>query len=71
MYRERFRRARELSAKVQRSQAAGLAPNDAETDRLVAEFYARGGRATECPPGSALDQKPDPTVRPQQPANDP
>ena len=30
--------------------AAGGAPSEAEAARMVAEFHARGGRITVCPP---------------------
>lgn len=37
-----------------RCQAAGPAPDEGEVARLVAEFHARGGRVTLCPPAHAL-----------------
>lgn len=33
-----------------RSEQAGGKPSDDEAARLVAEFYARGGQTTVCPP---------------------
>jgi hypothetical protein len=49
-YRERFRRAQAIAAQVARARAAGGSPGEAEAARLVAEFHARGGRVTVCPP---------------------
>ena len=48
--RERFRRAQAIAAQAPRARAAGGAPGEAEAARLVAEFHARGGRVTVCPP---------------------
>ena len=33
--------------------AAGGAPSEADAARMVAEFHARGGRITVCPPAEA------------------
>ncbi len=49
-YRERFRRAQAISAQAARLRAAGGPPGEAEAVRLVAEFHARGGQVTICPP---------------------
>ena len=49
-YRERFRRARVIAAQMARARAAGGTPSEGEAARLVAEFHARGGRVTVCPP---------------------
>ncbi len=49
-YRERFRQAQAIAAQVARARAAGGQPTETEAARLVAEFHARGGRVTVCPP---------------------
>jgi hypothetical protein len=46
--RQRFHRARAFVARA--PAAGGKPPGDAEAARLVAEFHARGGRTTMCPP---------------------
>jgi hypothetical protein len=46
MQREKFRVIQQRA----RSQAAGGKPTEDEAARMVAEFYARGGRATVIPP---------------------
>jgi hypothetical protein len=58
-YRERFRQAQVIAAQVSRARAAGEAPDESDTKRLVAEFHARGGQVTICPPGddSKLDSE--------------
>jgi hypothetical protein len=43
---ERFRVAQQRA----RSEAAGGKPTEGEAARMVAEFYARGGRVTVIPP---------------------
>jgi hypothetical protein len=42
------------AAQARRSRAAGPPPGEAEVARLVAEFLARGGKATRCPPAHLL-----------------
>jgi hypothetical protein len=42
------------AAHARRCRAAGPPPGDAEVARLVAEFLARGGKATRCPPAHLL-----------------
>ncbi len=62
MYRERFRRAQAIAAQAARARAAGGTPSEDEAARLVAEFHARGGQVTVCPPaedgplGAGLDR---------------
>jgi hypothetical protein len=51
--RERLRQSQAIAAQVIRAQAAGGAPNDEQAARLIAEFQARGGRITVCPPSDA------------------
>lgn len=58
MYRERFRRSQALAARKARSEAAGGAPSESEAARMVAEFIARGGRVTVCPPAEELPSGP-------------
>ena len=50
MYRERFRRSQAIAAQKARSGAAGAAPSEGEAARMVAEFIAKGGQVTVCPP---------------------
>lgn len=50
VHRERFRRAQTVAAQGARARAAGGKPSEDEAARLVAEFHARGGRVTVCPP---------------------
>lgn len=59
-YRERFRRAQLIAAKAARARAAGGTPGDAEAARLIAEFHARGGEVTVCPP---IEDEPPGTAR--------
>lgn len=49
-YQERFRRTQAIAAQAARSRAAGGRPSEEEAARLVAEFHARGGQITICPP---------------------
>jgi hypothetical protein len=49
-YRERFRKAQAIAAQVARARAAGGKPSEEEAARLVAQFHARGGQVTVCPP---------------------
>ena len=49
-YRERFRQAQAIAAQIARARAAGGQPTETEAARLVAEFHARGGQVTICPP---------------------
>ena len=51
-YRERF-----AATQAARSRAAVGRPSEAEAARLVADFHARGGRVTVCPP--AEEPQPD------------
>ncbi len=44
-----------VAAQKDAALAAGGSPSEAEAARLVAEFHARGGRVTVCPPA---DQAP-------------
>ncbi|GGG29014.1 hypothetical protein GCM10010964_16140 [Caldovatus sediminis] len=46
--RETERRARAAFNDRRRSLAAGPPPDDAEVQRMVAEFHARGGEVTRC-----------------------
>ncbi len=39
-----------VAAQKDAALAAGGSPSEAEAARLVAEFHARGGRITVCPP---------------------
>ena len=39
-----------LAARKDAALAAGGRPSEAEASRMVAEFHARGGRITVCPP---------------------
>ncbi len=39
-----------VAAQKDAALAAGGAPSEAEASRMVAEFHARGGRVTVCPP---------------------
>ena len=61
-YRERFRRAQAIAAQAARSRAAGGQPSEAGAARLIAEFHARGGRVTVCPPA---EEPPPDQPRPQ------
>lgn len=49
-YRERFRQTQAIAAQIARARAAGGTPSDEQAARLIAEFQARGGRVTICPP---------------------
>jgi hypothetical protein len=49
-HRERFRQAQAIAAQIARARAAGGPPSADEAARLVAEFEARGGQVTVCPP---------------------
>ncbi len=44
--RARFRVAAQKDAAL----AAGGSPSEAEAERMISEFYAKGGRVTVCPP---------------------
>ena len=57
-YRQRFQRAQVIAAQRVRANAAGGAPNEAEAARLVAEFHARGGQVTHCPPAEDRPAEP-------------
>jgi len=46
-----------VAAQKDAALAAGGKPNEADAARMVAEFHARGGRVTVCPP--AKDAPPD------------
>ena len=39
-----------LAAQKDAAMAAGGKPNETDAARMVAEFHARGGRVTVCPP---------------------
>ena len=39
-----------VAAQKEAALAAGRSPSEAEASRMVAEFNARGGRVTVCPP---------------------
>ena len=39
-----------VAAQKEAALAAGGTPSEAEASRMVAEFHARGGRITVCPP---------------------
>lgn len=39
-----------VAAQKDAALAAGGKPNEADAARMVAEFHARGGRVTACPP---------------------
>jgi len=39
-----------VAAQREAALAAGCKPNEAEAARMVAEFHAKGGRVTVCPP---------------------
>jgi hypothetical protein len=39
-----------VAAQKDAAMAAGGKPNEAEAARMVAEFHAKGGRVTVCPP---------------------
>ena len=39
-----------VAAQKEAALAAGGSPSEAEASRMVAEFHARGGRITVCPP---------------------
>ena len=39
-----------VAAQKEAALAAGGSPSEAEASRMVAEFHARGGRVTVCPP---------------------
>jgi hypothetical protein len=39
-----------VAAQKDAAMAAGGSPSEAEAARMVAEFHARGGRVTVCPP---------------------
>ena len=42
-----------VAAQKDAALAAGGAPSEAEASRMLAEFHARGGRITVCPPAEA------------------
>ena len=50
---DRYARARAIWAHVERCRALPR-PGEAEVARLVAEFHARGGTVTLCPPACVL-----------------
>jgi hypothetical protein len=47
---ERQRERLRIQDQIGRSQAAGGKPSEDAALRMIADFYARGGRATACPP---------------------
>ena len=49
-YRQRLRQAQVIAAQVARARAAGALPSESDAERLIAEFHARGGLVTVCPP---------------------
>ena len=51
-YRERMRQSQAIAAQKARLGAAGGTPSDDEAARMVAEFHARGGQVTACPPAN-------------------
>lgn len=53
-YRERMRRAQMIAAKKARMEASGGRPGEEEAARMVAEFHARGGQITPCPPADGM-----------------
>ena len=53
--RARFRVAAQKDAAL----AAGGSPSEAEASRMVAEFHARGGRITVCPPAEEAPPGPE------------
>ena len=55
--RERIRQAQIVAAQAARARAAGEPPRGGEVARLVAEFHARGGQVTVCPPADSLENK--------------
>ena len=56
-YRERFRQMQAIAEKKARIDRAGGTPSEVEAARMIAEFHARGGQVTVCPP--ADDVSPD------------
>ncbi|WP_270936317.1 hypothetical protein [Falsiroseomonas oryzae] len=50
---ERERRAEAALAHIRRCRARGM-PTEAELERMVAEFRARGGQVTACTPAHVL-----------------
>ncbi|MGG5822123.1 hypothetical protein [Falsiroseomonas sp. HW251] len=63
-YRERFRQAQLIASQVAKARMAGAVPGENEADRLVAEFHARGGQVTVCPPGSDVPPGTEPGGKP-------
>ncbi len=39
-----------VAAQKDAALAAGGSPSEAEAERMISEFYAKGGRVTVCPP---------------------
>jgi aminoglycoside phosphotransferase family enzyme len=54
-YRERARQAQIVAAQATRARAAGGQPSNDDAARLVAEFHARGGQVTVCPPADGME----------------
>jgi len=52
-YRERFRRTQAIAAQKSRMGAAGGKPSDDAAAGMIADFFARGGLVTVCPPAEA------------------
>jgi hypothetical protein len=50
MVRERFRKSQVMAAHAAPARSAGGAPSESEAARLVAEFHARSGQVSFCPP---------------------
>ncbi len=49
-----------VAAQKDAALAAGGSPSEAEAERMISEFYAKGGRVTVCPPA---DEAPSGTGR--------
>lgn len=52
--RQRMELAQRIASEVARSRAAGAPPDAAESERLIAEYRARGGQVTQCEPGDGI-----------------
>jgi hypothetical protein len=59
--RQRFRQSQAIAAQVGRARAAGGAPSDQQAARLIAEFHARGGQVTSCPPAEETTSSVEPS----------
>jgi len=62
-----MRVAQVVAAQAARARTGGDLPNGDEAARLVAEFEARGGVVTVCPPADAVAEKDQPAAAEHKP----